>query len=313
MTPVELTQTQLTHQAQDLMAAKMYSLACCVMAFYDIMITLGTEVERIWMRKFGLINVLYLMNRYISPLGFIVVTVSFNDPWRKSVCDRYVLFPEALKVVTTVAIGVIFILRLHAIYGRSYTVVAVGGALLLLELGLKIWAFTDGTVLPLPTGLIGCILVGKHNSRFVFTWVAELIFDSMVFFMTLWRCIVLNRLRRGNTDSLVNLILRDGVMYFGVIFVVNLANVLTFVLATADIQAINASFSTLITSVMVSRLILNLRGAGQPENPPPSVGRYHFRTPNSGSRIQLATEHHACLELPPQVHHRSKDSFSYMP
>jgi len=256
------------------------------------------------MRKFGLINISYFVNRYITLISFIVVTVSYHDPWKQSVCERFVLFPEALKVVTTVAIGSIFILRLHAIYGRSYVIVAVGVALLLLELGLKIWAFTDGVELPLPPELVGCVLVGRHNSRFVFTWIAELIFDSAVFFMTLWRSIALNRKRPGNADTLLNLILRDGVIYFGVIFVVNLGNVLTFLLATADISAINASFSTLITSVMVSRLILNLRGAGQPENSQLTAEKYQFRTPYSASvREQLTTE-----QLPVRAHRGLKNT-----
>ncbi|PIL27401.1 hypothetical protein GSI_10549 [Ganoderma sinense ZZ0214-1] len=54
--------------------------------------------------------------------------------------------------------------------------------------------------------------------------------------------------------------MRDGIMYFAVIFVSNLVTVLIFVFAPPDLKVINASFSTLITSLMVSRLMLNLRG-----------------------------------------------------
>lgn len=69
-------------------------------------------------------------NRYLSPLGYIVIIVcefrfaflvlvafgvviplkrgphpAFHDPWSLSVCNRYVLFPEALKIVTAFTIG----------------------------------------------------------------------------------------------------------------------------------------------------------------------------------------------------------------
>ena len=30
---------------------------------------------------------------------------AFHDPWSKQVCDRYILFPEAFKVVTSLVIG----------------------------------------------------------------------------------------------------------------------------------------------------------------------------------------------------------------
>ncbi|KAF8068040.1 hypothetical protein FPV67DRAFT_1169666 [Lyophyllum atratum] len=243
------------------MAAKMFSLASCVMLFYDIALTMDEEVERVWLRRFTPMTGLWFLNRYLSPLGFIVVTTSFHQPWNKEVCHRYVLFPEALKIVTSFTIGVVFIIRLYAIYSRSMTVAILGGLFLAAELGIKTWSFTDGTSLDLPNGLIGCILVGRNDARFVFTWVAELAFDSIMFFATFYRVVQHNRLRHGTAKNLLDLILRDGVMYFAVIFIANLVTVLMFLLASPDIKAINASFSTLITSLMVSRLILNLRGA----------------------------------------------------
>lgn len=66
-------------------------LVIIVMIFYDIAITLGDEIERIWLRQFTPMTVLWVMvcrflyaevlqrsrlieqNRYLSPLGFIVV------------------------------------------------------------------------------------------------------------------------------------------------------------------------------------------------------------------------------------------------
>lgn len=256
-----LSIAKLTSIAGHLMAAKMFSLAACVMLFYDIALTMGDEVERVWLRKFTPMTGLWFLNRYLSPLGYVVIITSFHQPWSKEVCNRYVLFPEALKIVTSFTIGVVFIIRTYAIYSRSTTVAVVGALCLAVELGIKIWSFTDGTSLTLPEGIIGCILVGRNDSRFVFTWIAELAFDSVMFFATLYRVVQQNRMRHGSALNLLNLILRDGVMYFAVIFIANLVTVLMFLLAPPDIKAINASFSTLITSLMVSRLILNLRGA----------------------------------------------------
>ncbi|KAH9849633.1 hypothetical protein C2E23DRAFT_888117 [Lenzites betulinus] len=233
------------------------------MIFYDIAITFGDEVEKIWKQRFTGATVLWFLNRYLSPLGYIVIIVSFHDPsWSKATCQRYVLYPEVLKIFTATAVGVIFILRLYSIYSKSNVVLYGFGALLVLELGIKIWAFTDGTMLQLPPGLVGCILTGKSSpgDRIIYTWVAELVFDSVVFFATLYRTIQLyRRTMIGDAQSLITIIMRDGIMYFAAIFVSNLVTVLMFILATPDLKVINASFSTLITSLMVSRLMLNLR------------------------------------------------------
>ncbi|KAL0958504.1 hypothetical protein HGRIS_000646 [Hohenbuehelia grisea] len=264
--------------AEHLMAAKMFSLASCVMLFYDIVLTFGDEVEYIWKKKFTPVTLLWFMNRYLSPLGYVVIIVSFHDPWPESRCHRYVLYPEALKLFTSLAIGIIFILRLYAIYARNRIIIVCASLLLAGELAVKTWAFTDGTNLPLPHPLVGCILVGKSapGARFVYTWIVELLFDTTIFVGTLSRTIYLyqqTRYSRGST--LVELIMRDGIIYFAVIFVANLVTVLIFILAPDDIKAVNASFSTLITSLMVSRLMLNLRGVMDHDQP---------RTPRKQSR-----------------------------
>ncbi|EJD07873.1 uncharacterized protein FOMMEDRAFT_138010 [Fomitiporia mediterranea MF3/22] len=253
----------LATQADHLMAAKMFSLACCVMLFYDILITFGDEVEKIWKQRFSFATILWFMNRYLSPLGYVVVIVSFHDPdWSKSACNRYVLYPEVLKIFTSAAIGVIFTLRLYSIYGGSVFVLISVSILLLAELAVKIWAFTDGTSVNLPPGLVGCILTGRDNSndRFVYTWVAELIFDSIIFLATITRTFIIYcRHRAGSAIPLIKIMMRDGIIYFLVIFAANVVTVTLFLVIQPDLKAVNASFSTLITSLMVSRLILNLR------------------------------------------------------
>jgi len=252
----------LSTAAEHLMAAKMFSLASCVMLFYDMAITFFDEVERIWKQKFSGATILWFLNRYLSPLGYIVIIVSFHANWPTHVCDAYVLYPEILKIFTAFTIGVIFILRLYAIYSRSQVILVAFTVLLLGELGTKIWAFTDGTRLVLPPELHGCILTGRSASgkRIVYTWVAELVFDTAVFLATVYRTVSLYRSSRiGPSSNLVKVIMRDGIIYFGVIFASNLVTVLIFVAAPPDLKVVNASFSTLITSLMVSRLMLNLR------------------------------------------------------
>ncbi|OCH84035.1 hypothetical protein OBBRIDRAFT_840014 [Obba rivulosa] len=96
----------LAMAAKNLQAAKMFSLASCTMLWYDIILTFGDEVEKIWKQRFTGATVLWFINRYALPLGFIVITISFHDPsWSGATCNRYVLFPEGFKLVATTAIG----------------------------------------------------------------------------------------------------------------------------------------------------------------------------------------------------------------
>ncbi|THH31439.1 hypothetical protein EUX98_g2761 [Antrodiella citrinella] len=142
----------LATAAEHLTAAKMFSLASCVMLFYDIAITFGDEVEKIWKQRFTGATVLWCLVRDELVLRYIIVIVSFHSSWPKSVCNRYVLYPEILKIFTACVIGVIFILRLYSIYAKNVGVLVFFTLMLLGELGTKIWAFTDGTMLQLPPG-----------------------------------------------------------------------------------------------------------------------------------------------------------------
>ncbi|TEB22515.1 hypothetical protein FA13DRAFT_1641288 [Coprinellus micaceus] len=228
------------------MAAKMYSLASCVMLFYDIVLTFDREIDSIWLKpKYSWMTLLWALNRYLSPLGYIVIIVSFHHPWSPDVCNRYILFPEALKVVTAFVIGVIFLMRLYALYGGNRAIMALGSTLLLAEIVIKIWAFTDGVALELPKELVGCILIGKNHTRFAFTWIAELGFDTAMFALTLGRTIMYYRHQRNKKLTLLNLIVRDGVIYFAIIFAANFVTVFMVFVSFQDIKVINASFSTL--------------------------------------------------------------------
>ncbi|KAJ3551357.1 hypothetical protein NM688_g4751 [Phlebia brevispora] len=277
-----LSYSEYVTTAEHLVAAKMYSLAACVMLFYDICLTFGDEVEKIWKRPFTGATILWFANRYLNPLGYIVVIVSFHQQWPESVCNRYILYPEALKTVTDTAIGMIFILRLYAIYSRSRVILGMFTVLLLTEIGMKIvrflalgvrsqwltdfnlqWSFTDGLPVQLPPGLVGCILTGRSERRFIWTFVVELIFGSVWSpRATIVKTLKIHRsLSSSNTtyNMLINIMLRDGILYFAAIFGANLITVVFLLTATPDLKPINASFSNLLTSLMVSRLMLNLR------------------------------------------------------
>jgi len=131
---------------------------------------------------------------------------------------------------------------------------------------------------------VGCILTGNpaeygsdlllfltqkpivlSGHRYAVYWIGQLFFPTLVFGMTVGRIFSLRR--RGLTKgSITDVLLRDGVVYFAVIFVANLANVITFVAASQGIQQINAPFSEMITAVMICRLILNLRSDRRLDN-----------------------------------------------
>ncbi|KAF8802152.1 hypothetical protein BYT27DRAFT_7197232 [Phlegmacium glaucopus] len=256
-TPDPVLATALVH----LHAALYFQMAGFVMLIYDHMLTFPDEVERIWKQKITGASILFLINRYLSPLQFIILIDAFEGPvWTKKACDRFVVF-EGAQTITMVGIcELIMILRVYALYGRSKLVAIPLLFLLAAQIVLSGLGINTGFAVPLPPGVVGCILTGT-SSLFALLWVTPLVTDSLIFVLTLWK--TGQYIKKSGRSPTLDIFLRDGAMYFCVIFASNLLNTLIYFLATEDLKAIGASFSQQMTSVMISRIVLNLRSVSE--------------------------------------------------
>ncbi|QRV77946.1 hypothetical protein RhiJN_05961 [Ceratobasidium sp. AG-Ba] len=112
---------------------------------------------------------------------------------------------------------------------------------------------------PLPEGLVGCIM-GGHGPYMAALWLAPLAMDTVITGLTIFKTMQYLRQRHGQV-RLIHVILRDGLLYFAVILVANLLNCVIYYVAPPDLKVIGASFSQIITIIMISRLQLNLRSS----------------------------------------------------
>ncbi|KAH6873714.1 hypothetical protein BKA70DRAFT_1129856, partial [Coprinopsis sp. MPI-PUGE-AT-0042] len=187
-------------------------------------------VEKVWKRPLSLGNILFFINRYGTPLQYAAI------------------------------INVIMIIRVYALYHKSKYVLGVLLSLWTIQLVLSAIGLSTGHPISLPPGLVGCIHTGTHK-LFPSLWVTPLVTDSVVFFLTMWRG--REYLFKFHGSPMNHVFVRDGAVYFLIIFLSNLANTLIFFVTTrADLKPIAASFNQLLTSTIISRLYLNLRSAG---------------------------------------------------
>ncbi|KAF9479523.1 hypothetical protein BDN70DRAFT_806948, partial [Pholiota conissans] len=115
-------------------------------------------------------------------------------------------------------------------------------------------------------------------------WGAPLVTDTCIFALTLWRT---QRYKRAHGfTSTIEIILRDGTIYFFAIFSLNLMNCLIYLLVVPDLKAMGASFSQIMTSILISRLQLNLRSSQNKGN---DASYLKFgSSPRSGSRLPIS-------------------------
>jgi len=245
---------------QDLTVSKLYATASWALALYEYLITFDQELSRIWSRPFSIVTILWVINRYVFLISFTPTILFFFIPLSTEQCLSFVKFPGIMQIILNISTGITLSLRTYALYGNNKWILIFLMPFLLAEVAVEAWAVSGGVPVPLPEGFSGCILTGKasQGNRFVAFWVGQLVFPTLIFVLTIAKGA---SLYRGGTSrsKVLRIMLRDGLMYFLVIFLANVVNVVTYVVTPADLQAVNAPFSDMITALMICRLILNLR------------------------------------------------------
>ncbi|KAM6504030.1 hypothetical protein JOM56_000973 [Amanita muscaria] len=247
-----------------LTAVNYHVLASTVMLLYDHILTFEQERMYIWNQRKSLPSLVFLFFRYFCPVVSIINLVAEHDPgWSDTVCRNWIWLPVSTGTIINAATGVILIMRVHAIYCRARWILYVTVPVYLAELGVMMWSIPSGIpATNLPPGFVGCFPIPKPGTglRLTSIYIAALGFDTVVFSLTFMRAFY-RRFTKEKSVTLLRIIVRDGTLYYTVIFVVNLINVFLLALAPPDISAINAPFASMITTVLVSRLVLNLREA----------------------------------------------------
>ncbi|KAJ7466918.1 hypothetical protein FB451DRAFT_1259523 [Mycena latifolia] len=250
-------------------ASQIYIACTTSILIWDWLSCLPQEWRSIWKSEGGwsAIKVLYLVVRYYTLLVLVVTDAWFFASWSESSCARYVQILPGIAVLIDLAIESVLALRIYAIYGRDRKIgvflVALIAGFLGVMIAVPILAF-DYTRLPSWPG--PCIVTGKPSiagPKFIIAfYAAPMTLDMVMTSMTVYKVVEQNR--NGGSSSLMNRVVRDGLLYFFAITSLNMLNVIFFIQKDKFIQAINAPMSIQISSVLCCRLILSLRSQTNP-------------------------------------------------
>ncbi|KAJ7131497.1 hypothetical protein C8R43DRAFT_1133724 [Mycena crocata] len=248
------------------------TLNTLALLFYDYFLTLGWESSRYWGAKASWPTVLFFLNRYGTLLGNVPVVIQafWTAPVSTNKISMYTAFSNGLYfdphpyfiIIIQIIVGVMLILRTYALYQRSKRVLSLLVVFSAGVIGVGVWstvfsgtAGNPGADLPL---YIGCTyeITKPQSVGLVIAWAAMGVFDCLIFFLTLYRAL---SQRHRTRLPLLTVLLRDGSVYFGVMVISNLSNILTFLFGGPYTRGVATTFTNIISSLMISRLMLNLR------------------------------------------------------
>ncbi|KAJ7626963.1 hypothetical protein FB45DRAFT_1059839 [Roridomyces roridus] len=237
-------------------------LSGLVILIYDHLLTLRTEIKYIWSSKLRLSTCWFFTVRYLG-LGLTLVMFSYyfgasdhEEEW------AWQIFIVSLEVLVEVTLA----LRVIAMYGFNRMILLGFLAATCTVVGISLWGLIEYGEHPdliEEPGLSGChpAFSGAAALRPATIWEIILLFDCVVFVLTVRRAYQRHSLPLYS-GSLVQRMVTDGSMYFGIIVLSNLANVLSLYLGDLLLGGLMSWFTTNMSLALICRLMLNLHEAG---------------------------------------------------
>ncbi|KIY68933.1 hypothetical protein CYLTODRAFT_421165 [Cylindrobasidium torrendii FP15055 ss-10] len=243
---------------------------------HDYLITLEDEIRYVWPQKRSFSKIIFLWIRYYS-IALLIFDVTqihvFSIPGITS-DNLCVAMDSIIRVVGAISlwsVEIVLQLRIYALYNTSRTVAAINGILFLGSIAGFFWVLVfnaqrrhaviaDAIHLPLP----GC--PSLHSGIEWVQWVPATAFEGVLFMFALAKTSMstAHRVRRKKKVSLLELLIRDNVLYFLGISILLVFNNLMVVGITKIPWFSYSPFHAAI-GVLTTRMMLNLRKAAAVE------------------------------------------------
>jgi hypothetical protein len=244
------------------LSAHKYLLVCTLtVAAWDFLV-LSPRAWRLFRTpEWPALKVLFHFIRTFMPAEFVVVAVGFFDTkWSQTTCRKFYLFEPICTAVLLAATSAVHVIRIHAIYEKNRTVLLGLGALFALQIVVTGVCCAFYHSVPLLDGQ-GCIAGPKGNWVVVY-WVAPTLLYTATLSLALIRSF---KSLQAKPTSLWKLMLRDGLNLYGAVWIVNMINVLFWLIITPtgpddSIKTLVTSMTTVLTGAMTLRIILVVRG-----------------------------------------------------
>ncbi|ETW76130.1 hypothetical protein HETIRDRAFT_143978 [Heterobasidion irregulare TC 32-1] len=160
-------------------------------------------------------------------------------------------YHSALGLSIQVLTSTLLIMRIYALYERNRYVLAPLIVLVATGTVMSCWSISLERSTNMLYGL-------DHNLSYHLagSWTVFLALDTIVFALTVLKAIKMGRARR---QPFMHALVTDGVMYYGVIFSMNLTNILILLFAPPIKKYAGSIISIVISVVFMSHLMLHLR------------------------------------------------------
>ncbi|KAJ8085577.1 hypothetical protein PM082_004395 [Marasmius tenuissimus] len=238
-------------------------VASSTILVYDLVLTLDLEIEYIWAKKWSLVTVIYLLQRYLPlfDIAGVVLYREFKDDMSLHDCVTSFRIAAWCIPAGIVLSEVLLAVRLWAVWGRKSSV-AIGIFVFLLGCWTPCFVlvnrFIDSIQFATPPvpHFRGCFISGGSHSLYL-SWVLMVVYDAGTLIMIVIPGI--SAFRIGGKSDLYKAVYRDGIIYYIFIFFVSLINIIAISTLPSDLVHMLSCLERVLHSVLTSRAILQIR------------------------------------------------------
>ncbi|KAI0636827.1 hypothetical protein C8Q77DRAFT_1094791 [Trametes polyzona] len=168
-------------------------------------------------------------------------------------------------MLSQAVVAILLILRTYALYNCSKRMLALlvsmhlGGAVHCLSAVLTSKSpLTTDITLDFHYSLCNLSLTDDQGVHLALAWSAMLWFDTIIFLLTLYKAV---QMRRELSGGLLEILFRDGTIYYGILVAVNMVNIITFLETPPNtpMKGMATTMTNVLSVTLTSRLMLNLR------------------------------------------------------
>ncbi|OSD07814.1 hypothetical protein PYCCODRAFT_1430008, partial [Trametes coccinea BRFM310] len=245
-----------------------YSVAARALFIWDYLATLDREIEYVWGQRLSAASILFVVNRYVNLLITVLELVEQAPFQTPKSCPPVVRILQSLLIFSTFIVAAFATLRVYAVWSRNWRPALPVFLLALMTPVANLYMDITGTPIPAPRPSVGCaiqtnIAPNVYSQIVIAERTTTTAYDALVLIFTFIKTSQARRaaMSLSRRPSLVALILRDGTMYFLLLVVMNIAQIVV----AAEFPGNNfvAFFISPLTSILISRFLLNLREVAQ--------------------------------------------------
>ncbi|KAG8928911.1 hypothetical protein FRC01_005193 [Tulasnella sp. 417] len=269
---------EIREVAEHIIITRYMILVGFVVLIYDHLLTLVEEVEFVWRRPKNLISWIFLGNRYLTP---VVLAIDIYDKLGGAkglsvpVIVTWVIGEIVFHFGSHASVHGLVVIRVNALWGNrpairwflygswfAYFVTTLSIALAAAI--QKIETFHPDPVINICFSIVGHFVL--------WVWVPPIMLECILFGFTVAKAFNQNR-RAISSTPIAYVLYRDGALYFIVITLCSIFNLIVWRWLPLSYFALAKYFSLGLVNAMASRMILNLRSLGGVRNDdtPPTV------------------------------------------